>query len=100
MGGSIQDYGISLAVRNGKALMAGTSNSPIIAPSNTPDVVLVEIDKEGDNQCELFNKADITKSIFLGEYNFVSTSFKSIALQTALITSDVTSSTGLYSTST
>lgn len=54
MGGTIHDYGAGLAVRNGKALMVGTSSSPIITTTNTLDVLIVEIDKSGANQCELF----------------------------------------------
>lgn len=54
MGGTIHDYGAGLAVRNGKALMVGTSSSPIITTTNSLDVLIVEIDKSGANQCELF----------------------------------------------
>jgi len=44
MGGNIYDYGVGLSIRNGKVLMAGTTNSPVITVSNSLDLLLVEID--------------------------------------------------------
>jgi hypothetical protein len=96
MGGPIDDIGKALAVRNGKALMVGTSGSPLISPSNTKDVIIVEIDKDGDNQCELFLKNDIT-DVPDDEFEFNSTSFVPMNFTTALITADVRTLPGQYS---
>jgi len=47
VGGTINDEGVSLAVRNGKALMTGNSQSPVITVSSTYDILLFEIDTKG-----------------------------------------------------
>jgi hypothetical protein len=44
LGGTIYDYGIALAISNGKAVMVGTTNSPVLSLTNTLDILLVEID--------------------------------------------------------
>jgi len=49
IGGEIHDEGISLAVRNGKALMTGNSVSSVITVSTTYDILLFEIDSKGRN---------------------------------------------------
>ncbi len=49
IGGNIYDEGISLAVRNGKALITGNSASNIITVTSNYDILLFEIDSKGRN---------------------------------------------------
>ena len=95
LGGDINDYGRTMYVQSsGKILIAGDTTSTSLSAAATSDVLLLEIDSKGQNQCSILRRADVTTVLSSTSFSVSTFSFQSYTPSTGSISNPVRTASG------
>lgn len=95
LGGDIQDYGRTMYVQsNGKYLISGETTSSSLSAASTIDILLLEIDSEGRNQCSLLEREDVTTTLSSSSFSTSTYTFTSYSPSSGSISDSVRTASG------
>lgn len=90
LGGDIQDYGRAMYQQaSGKYLVMGDTTSNLLSAASTSDLLIVEIDSKGQNQCSNLQRADVTTILSSTPFSNITFSFQ-VYTPTSGVISDAT----------
>ena len=94
LGGTIEDYGKTMYVQsNGKFLIGGETSSPNLSAASTLDLIILEVDSQGRNQCSQLT-VNVTTNLTATSFNLTRFTISNIVPNTNDISDDVRTASG------